>query len=139
MVPVEEIADPKHDWNRHLPRYIDSTEPEDLQDIDAHLRGGIPERDIDDPVRLQRYWKTLPRVRAVLFEKAGRPGYYQLRIPVAEVKAAIFGHPEFTAFQDSANALFANWKKANTPRFKKFTKDGHPKQLIETIAGHLLA
>jgi type I restriction enzyme M protein len=139
MVPVEEIADPKNDFNLNLPRYIDSTEPEDLQDIDAHLRGGIPERDIDDPVRLQHYWKTLPGVRTVLFEKAGRPGYCRLRIPVAEVKAAIFGHPEFTAFQDSANALFANWKKANTPRLKGFTKGGHPKPLIETIAEHLLA
>jgi hypothetical protein len=42
MVPVSEIADPKNDYNLNLPRYIDSTEPEDLQDIDGHLRGGIP-------------------------------------------------------------------------------------------------
>jgi len=107
MVPVDEIADPKNDFNLNLPRYIDSTEPEDLQDIDAHLRGGIPERDIDDPVRLQRYWKTLPGVRSVLFENAGRPGYCRLRLPVAEVKPAIFDHPEFAAFQTSATALFA--------------------------------
>ena len=48
--PVEEIASPKNDYNLNLPRYIDSTEPEDLQDIDGHLRGGIPERDLDDHV-----------------------------------------------------------------------------------------
>ena len=48
MVPLAEISDPKNDFNLNLPRYIDSTEPEDLQDIDAHLRGGIPIRDIDD-------------------------------------------------------------------------------------------
>ena len=47
MVPLDEIADPKNDFNLNLPRYIDSTEPEDLQDIDGHLRGGIPERDLD--------------------------------------------------------------------------------------------
>ena len=45
MVPLVEIE--KNDFNLNLPRYIDSTEPEDLQDIDAHLRGGIPDRDID--------------------------------------------------------------------------------------------
>jgi type I restriction enzyme M protein len=139
MVPVEEIADPKNDYNLNLPRYIDSTEPEDLQDIDAHLRGGIPERDIDDAVRLQHYWKTLPSVRTVLFENAGRPGYCRLRSPVAEVKSAIFGHPEFAAFQNSASALFTDWKKTNTARLKGFTKGGRPKQLIETIAEHLLA
>jgi hypothetical protein len=32
---------PKNDFNLNIPRYIDSTEPEDLQDIDRHLRGGI--------------------------------------------------------------------------------------------------
>jgi type I restriction enzyme M protein len=139
MVPVEEIADPKNDYNLNLPRYIDSTEPEDLQDIDAHLRGGIPERDIDDPVRLQDYWETLPGVRTVLFESARRPCYCRLRLPVAEVKPAIFAHPEFAAFQNSANALFADWKKSNIPRLKGLSKGGHPKQLIETIAEHLLA
>src|SRR6266513_4270432 len=68
MVPLAEIADPKKDFNLNLPRYIDSTEPEDLQDIDGHLRGGIPERDLD---ALGGYWKQLPSVRAVLFECAG--------------------------------------------------------------------
>ena len=72
MVPVDEIADPKNDYNLNLPRYIDSTEPEDLQDIDGHLRGGIPERDLD---ALGRYWQIIPGVRAALFETADRPGY----------------------------------------------------------------
>src|SRR5437016_9955288 len=92
MVPVGEIADPKNDYNLNLPRYIDSTEPEDVQDIDGHLRGGIPERDINDPLRLKPYWKILPNVHAALFEKGDRPGYGQLRIPIAAVKPAIFGH-----------------------------------------------
>ena len=71
LVPLDEIADPKNDFNLNLPRYIDSTEPEDLQDIDGHLRGGIPERDLD---ALGAYWKVLPSVRGVLFKSAGRPG-----------------------------------------------------------------
>ncbi len=61
MVPVEEIAGAKNDFNLNLPRYIDSTEPEDLQDIDAHLRGGIPERDIVDAARAQPYWEVFCR------------------------------------------------------------------------------
>jgi type I restriction enzyme M protein len=47
MVSRAEISDPKNDYNLNLPRYIDSTDPEDLQDIDGHLRGGIPARDIN--------------------------------------------------------------------------------------------
>jgi type I restriction enzyme M protein len=138
IVPLEEIADPKNDFNLNLPRYIDSTEREDLQDIDGHLRGGIPVRDIDDPKRLKPYWDVLPNVRATLFESADRPGYCQLRLPIAEVKPAIFGHPEFTAFQHSANGLFARWKKAHLPQLKGFAKDGHPKQLIEALSENLL-
>ena len=35
-----------------------------------------------------------------------------------DIKAAIFGHAEFTAFNESATKLFAKWKTANTPRLK---------------------
>jgi type I restriction enzyme M protein len=40
MVPLAEIE--KHDFNLNIPRYIDSSEPEDVQDIEAHLRGASP-------------------------------------------------------------------------------------------------
>ncbi len=140
MVPFAEIADPKNDFNLNLPRYIDSTEPEDLQDIDGHLRGGIPERDID---ALGPYWEVLPGVRGVLFEafdkKGDRPGYARLKPALAEVKPAIFGHPEFVAFQQQANTVFANWRKAATKHLTSFGKDAHPKALIETIAEALLS
>jgi type I restriction enzyme M protein len=135
MVPLAEIADPKNDFNLNLPRYIDGTEPEDLQDIDGHLRGGIPERDLD---ALGGYWKVLPTVRGILFESAGRPGYARLKLQLTEVKSAIFGHAEFTAFQQKAAKVFADWRKATTPRLTGFGKDGHPKALIETIAEDLL-
>src|SRR5205823_1466495 len=63
LVSVAEISNTRNDYNLNLPRYIDSSELEDLQNIDAHLRGGIPERDID---LLQSYWDVIPSVRAVL-------------------------------------------------------------------------
>ena len=135
LVPVAEISDAKNDYNLNLPRYIDTTDAEDVQDITAHLRGGIPDRDLDG---LARYWQVIPGVRAALFKPA-RAGYSQLRIPAAEIKPAIFGHAEFTAFNATATQLFAKWKKANVPHLRGFAKDGHPKALIETIAESLLA
>jgi type I restriction enzyme M protein len=135
MVSVAEISDPKNDFNLNLPRYIDSTEPEDLQDIDGHLRGGIPARDID---ALDRYWQVIPNVRATLFKKADRSGYSQLKPAAGDIKAAIFGHAEFTAFNASVTKLFAKWKAANTPRLKGLAQAGKPKALIETIAEDLL-
>ena len=135
MVSVAEISDPKNGFNLNLPRYIDSTEPEDLQDIDGHLRGGIPGRDIDE---LKRYWQVIPSVRAALFKRADRPGYSQLRVAAADIKAAIFGHAEFTAFNESATKLFAMWKTASTPRLKGIDKSIKPKSFIETLAEDLL-
>jgi type I restriction enzyme M protein len=135
-VPFDEIADAKNDYNLNLPRYIDSTEPEDLQDIDGHLRGGIPERDLD---ALADYWQVLPGVRASLFESAGRPGYTRLKLPLPEVKPAIFGHPEFTAFNQAATRRFTNWRVTVTPQLTGFAKDSHPKALVESIAEALLA
>jgi hypothetical protein len=78
-------------------------------------------------------------VRSELFKKAGRSGYCQLKLPIGDVKPAIYGHAEFTAFTDSVTKLFAKWKKANTPLLKGFAQDGRPKALIETIAESLLA
>ena len=109
MVPLAEIE--ANDYNLNLPRYIDSTEPEDLQDIEAHLKGGIPNRDIDD---LAAYWQVFPSVRRELFADADRPGYSQLKVDASQVKATIFGHPEFTAFNQTVTTLFAQWKAANT-------------------------
>jgi type I restriction enzyme M protein len=132
LVPFDEIADARNDFNLNLPRYIDSSEPEDLQDIDGHLRGGIPERDLD---ALGAYWQVLPGVRAALFsprppgEGPGvrvRAGYHYLRLPLHEVKPAIFGHAEFTAFNQAATRRFADWRAAVTPQLTGFARDGHP-------------
>jgi type I restriction enzyme M protein len=136
MVPLAEIADAKNEYNLNLPRYIDSTEPEDLQDIDGHLRGGIPERDLD---ALDAYWAVLPSVRPALFEPEGRPGYARLKLPVAQVRQAILGHAEFTAFNQAVTQRFAGWRAAATKQLTGFGKDGHPKALIERIAEDLLA
>ncbi|GAB1409708.1 hypothetical protein MASR1M90_08620 [Desulfovibrionales bacterium] len=78
MVPFSEIADPKNDYNLNLPRYIDSSEPEDIQDIDGHLRGGMPERDLD---ALADYWQRDP-------QRAQRPVRVRRSRGLRPVKAA---------------------------------------------------
>jgi type I restriction enzyme M protein len=133
LVSVAEIE--ANDFNLNLPRYIDSTEAEDLQDIAAHLQGGIPNRDVDD---LSRYWAVFPGVRATLFAPADRPGYSQRKVAAADIKTTIFGHAEFTGFNDSVSALFAEWKAANTPHLTGITIGSHPTALIETLSESLL-
>lgn len=96
MVPFDEISGSENDYNLNLPRYIDSTEPEDIQDIDGHLCGGIPDSDIN---ALDAYWKVIPGVRQELFESAGRPGYSRLKSTISRTKSAILSHDEFYGLQ----------------------------------------
>ena len=136
MVPFEEIADPKNGFNLNLPRYIDSTEPEDLQDIDAHLRGGIPERDVD---ALEAYWQVLPSVRTSVFECGGRPRLRATEAAAHRGETCDFRTPRVLRSPEEGRRVFDDWRKATTPRLTGFGKGGHPKELIETIAEDLLA
>ncbi|MDF1484715.1 N-6 DNA methylase [Ramlibacter sp. H39-3-26] len=136
MVPYDEIASPKNDYNLNLPRYIDSSDPEDLQDINAHLNGGIPERDID---AFAADWQQMPGLRAALFESAGRPGYARLKLPINDVRSTILGHPQFTAFTGKVSTLFSKWREAITPQLTGLSQNGHPKELIGTVSETLLA
>ena len=113
MVSMSEVADPRNDYNLNLPRYIDTSGPEDLQDLDGHLRGGIPRRDVD---ALSAYWDVLPSLRGTLFEPAGRPGYFNLALAVADVTPKVLGNAEFLSFSESVVGVFENWRASATPR-----------------------
>jgi len=134
MVPFEEIADPKNDYNLNIPRYIDTTDPEDLQDIDAHLNGGIPQRDIDD---MKHYWDVLPGLKSTLFEE-GRSGYMNARLHAKDIRNAIQQDKEFLALKEDNKKIFEGWKKKALPELKGFDKDAHPKDLIYSLSESLL-
>lgn len=136
MVGFDEIRSEKNDYNLNLPRYIDAGEAEDLQDIEGHLLGGIPQRDVDV---LDAYWTQMPALREALFETAGRAGYLQLKLPLADVKPAILGHAEFQAFQVIVAELHARWAKAIRPELAGFDEGAHPKSFIHIVSESLLA
>jgi type I restriction enzyme M protein len=133
MVFHEEIE--KNEYNLNLPRYIDSQTPEDLQDIEGHLRGGIPEADIE---ALGRYWAVCPQLRRALF-KPLRPGYVSLTVEKSAIKSTIYEHPEFAAFIADMNAHFAAWQEERVPWLKALDVGCHPKQVIVDLAESLLA
>ncbi|KAB0535410.1 N-6 DNA methylase [Xanthomonas cissicola] len=135
MVPLGEVSSDRNSYNLNLPRYIDSSEPEDLHDIDAHLNGGIPERDID---AFAADWQEMPALREVLFE-ADRPGYARLRQPIADVRSIIQSHPQFQQFRSKVEALFGKWQQAVTPLLTGIQPGDKPKTLISQISETLLA
>jgi type I restriction enzyme M protein len=120
----------------NIPRYIDSSEPEDLHDLDAHLRGGIPNRDLD---ALEKYWEVFASIRQELFESADRPGYSQARVASQVVKTTILKHPEFVAYSGRVAAVFDQWRAAHEPALKKLKERAKAKEVIAALGEDLLA
>ena len=135
LVAVEEIADPKNDFNLNIPRYIESQEVEDIQDIAAHLYGGIPERDVDG---LQEYWTVFPGLRSKLFTAGDRPGYFKMLIDKGEIKAAIFEYPEFRSYSKQVKEVFGSWSQEAKDYLQSLDIGCNPRQVIAHIGERLL-
>ena len=137
MVPLSEIADPTNDYNLNIPRYVDASEPEDLHDLDAHLNGGIPDRDLD---ALGACWEVFPSLRKALFKRIpGRRGYSRPRIEARQVRAAILDHEEFKSFGARVTAIFESWRKAHGRRLRGLRVNDRPAAVIDALSGDLLA
>ena len=134
FITNEEIE--KNEYNLNLPRYIDTQEAEDIQDIDAHLKGGIPEADMD---ALSAYWEICPTLKHSIIKKGNRKGYCQLTIENDEIKKTILDHQEFEAFRKKVMAAFAKWEKASTEFLKDISPKNHPKAIIKKISDDLVS
>jgi type I restriction enzyme M protein len=133
MVSLKEIA--TNDYNLNIPRYIDSSEPEDIHDLSAHLNGGIPNADIDI---LENYWRVFPQLRNVLFTPSQYSGYSESLVDASRVKTTILNHPEFTAFAKLTLALYQGWQNYHEKRLKNIAIGDKPKALIALLSEDLL-
>jgi len=143
MVSVEEIE--KNEFNLNIPRYIDSQQAEDIQDIEGHLQGGIPEADVG---ALHAYWDICPDLKAALFSPRPQAGegrgrgvsYLDLAVSKQAIKPTIYEHAEFAHFIERMNELFAEWRELTSTALKT-TQAGafHPKDLIMQMSESLLA
>lgn len=134
FVPNEEIK-VKNDYNLNIPRYIDSSEPEDLQDIDAHLHGGIPAADVDS---MEKYWTLFPNLKNKLFSPL-RDGYYKLNIKKDDVRSTIYSDEEFNAYADRIDMAFDAWKNEVDDGLRNINESVNIKKYITKLAEALIA
>ncbi len=133
FVPNDEIK-VKNGYNLNIPRYIDSTTPEDLQDIDAHLHGGIPAIDVES---MGKYWALFPGLKKKLFS-VFREGYYQLNISKDDVRNAIYNDEEFSAYADRIDAAFDAWKAQVDAGLRSIDEAVNVKEYIVELSDALL-
>ncbi|CAA0210788.1 type I restriction-modification system subunit M [Tenacibaculum maritimum] len=131
-VPFAEIE--KNEYNLNIPRYIDTQEAEDIQDLDGHLNGGIPQRDI---AALQEYWEVYPTLKQTLLSPL-RAGYLGLNVATSEIKHAIYQHPDFKSYHATLDLTFKEFAAANHAFFNSIDGTTKPKVFIKTIAEDLL-
>jgi type I restriction enzyme M protein len=133
MVSIAEIE--TNGFNLNIPRYIESQETEDIQDIEAHLLGDIPSVDIN---ALQRFWDVYPNVKGALFTQSKRAKYSSLKVAKEDINTTIFEHPEFVTFSTQMNTVFEDWKKESINTLKALTQGFNPKELIHSLSENLL-
>lgn len=125
----------KDEFNLNIPRYIDSSEEEDIQDIEAHLKGGIPKQDID---LLKNYWEIYKSLRTELFSEGARSGYFKINYPSDEITNVVQNHPEFKEFKKSVKDKVKNWKQDVSNYLNNLNTSTPPKAVIEKLSSTLL-
>ena len=135
MVPAFEIADSANDYNLNIPRYIDTSDPEDLHDLGAHLNGGIPDTDLD---ALNTYWTVFPNLRHKLFKDNSSPGYSDPLVDTQQVKTTILSHNEFLDYQLRVTTIFNTWWEAHEPLLSDIEIGTPPRPIIYTLTEDLL-
>lgn len=134
FVTTEEIQ--ANDYNLNIPRYIDTSDPEDLQDIEAHLKGGIPNVDIE---ALNEYWGVFPSLRQTIFKPSKRKGYSELTISTNSINEKILANKDFEVFRTNVLGTVDSWGNKSVNKLKNISTKDHPKAIIQEIADSLLA
>lgn len=134
FVPMEEIA--KNDYNLNIPRYVSAPDTEILQDIDAHLNGGLPKHDID---QLNDYWNVCPSLRTDLFcEHPTRKNYYSINCKQEEVRDAVAANADFCRQGEVFKKSFKEWCDKHSKQLYELSQSFAPKVLIENLGNSLL-
>ena len=133
FVPMSEITG-KNGYNLNISRYIDSGISEDLQSIEAHLKGGIPAYDVDG---MERYWSVFGLLKNKLFSVL-RDGFYQLNVSKDEVRPLIHEDKEFSSYADKIDNAFVAWRSAVDQELRSINAYVNAKDLIVRLAEQIL-
>ena len=133
FVPFDEIIN-KNSYNLNIPRYIDSTEKEDLQSIEAHLYGGIPQDDIDN---IPHFWNVFPNLKSQIFGEYSK-GFYKLLIQKDDVHKTISENIEFLEYNKKVNNTYNEWKKIANPVLTNLNSTDSNKEIILNLSEEIL-
>lgn len=125
----------KEEYNLNIPRYIDSSDEEVIQDIKAHLLGGIPKVDID---RLSKYWNIAPKLRNKLFNNNEKDGYLNLMVDKDSINDEITNSEEFINYSVELSKKVNSWEQDNKNILYSISSDSSVKNIINVLSSSIL-
>ncbi len=125
----------KEEYNLNIPRYIDSFDDEVIQDIRAHLLGGIPKADID---RLSKYWNIAPKLRNKLFNNNKKVGYLDLMVDKDNLNEEITNSEEFINYSVTLNRRVSSWEQDNKDILYSINAECNAKEIINSLSDNML-
>ena len=133
IVTMEQIE--KEEYNLNIPRYIDSSDEEIIQDIQSHLWGGIPEKDIE---KLNKYWNVAPNLKNKLFKKNEKEGYLDLAIDKEMINEEISCSKECIKYFEELIERVVKWEEENIEKLYNVNNRTRVKNLIEELSNSML-
>lgn len=133
FVPNQEIKK-KNEYNLNISRYIDSSDAEDLQSIQAHIHGGIPAMDID---ALDVFWSTFPSLKQMLLKKHS-DGFYDLMVYKDEIRHTIYNNEQFSEYGEEVDKAFLAWKAYAEKLLKTVDSKTDIKEMVIDLSQKLI-
>lgn len=122
LVPISEIA--QNDYNLNIRRYVDNSPDPEIQDVRAHLVGGVPKREV---ALLAQSWSRLSLQPSDFFVDRDAE-YYDFKPDIKDpssLRVLVDSHPSVIALCDRLQKLLMHWWRSVTPAIEQFPHNNH--------------
>lgn len=122
LVDVSEIK--KNEYNLNIRRYVDNSPDPEIEDVKAHLEGGIPKREISLYEPLFKKYKT----KTSDFFDDVNVDYAEFKVDVSErgdIRELVETHEGVLTVRRQANKAFDGWWIEARKKIEKFPKNNH--------------
>ena len=93
----------RNEYNLNIPRYVDSSEPEESWDIYATMFGGIPMAELD---QLDSFWQTFPSLKGEILTDLEAP---YTSFATNDIKQAVLQNKDVKQFEEDFKNRFENF------------------------------
>lgn len=136
FVTYKEILE-ENDGNLNVPRYIQKIDDTLPQNIASHLKGGIPEIDINS---IEKLWKISPKLKQEIFTCVDeKHKVYNLAMSPNEIEMVISEDENIkNEKENECGELFGAWRNEVKDALLNINADTNPKELIRNMGIKIL-